>query len=389
MKKRMILALVLVFALLCLACSHDADDGTSESSLTSEQSATSESSASSSVSSADGTSSADETSTGTESGATSSDASTSSKPTEGSENSESSTPAENSKPTEGSKNSDTSSGSGNPNPSQTGHKHEYVIGIGKAETCTEDGYMVYTCSCGDSYKGEVLWATGHFLTESITKEPTGTERGTIRYRCSNRGCDYEETREIYSWNELARLEEERVLYWINKYRAEEGAPTLTMSKKLTEVNELRCEQSLQGGEHEGHNLDDIAKAAEATKCGKFNDFTLVDDYGNVITPHWKGAGQEAWIGWSYWEETVVGDKNAEMQMDARAKYNADAFHASAGHWVYVGGKGKSYKDFVYVGIGIGPQNCFVTVCDYNPDEKGYEHVTRDENGKRHSEWIKD
>ena len=417
MKKRMILALVLVFALLCLACSNDADEGASSSESVSVAET-------STVSSAESTSSADETSggtstesdtssdtsteseasgtttsaesdtssetsTGTESSATSSDTSTSSKPAE---NSESSKPAENSKPTEGSESSDTSSSSGNPNPSQTGHKHEYVKSIGKAETCTEDGYMVYTCSCGDSYKGEVLPATGHFMTESITKEPTKTERGTMRYRCSNRGCDYEETREIYSWNELARLEEERVLYWINKYRAEEGAPTLIMSEKLTELNEVRCEQSLQGGEHEGHNSDDKAKACEAVKVGCFCDYVYHASDGTVVQPHWDphdSAGQEAWIGWSYWEETVVGDKNAEMQMDARAKYNADAFRASEGHWWYVGGVGEHWKNAIYVGIGIGPQNCFVTVCDYNPDEKGYKHITLDEDGNEHIEWVKD
>ena len=418
MKKRMILALVLVLAMLCMACSNDANEGTgaasgSESSLYEQSVSVAETSTESSVdstSSADGTSgktstesassdtsteseasgtttsansTSSETSTGTESSATSSDTSTSSKPAENSENS---------KPAEGSENSgnvDTSSGSGNPNPSQTAHTHEYVKSIGKSSTCTEDGYMVYTCSCGDSYKGEVLPATGHFLSESIAKAPTETERGTMRCRCINRDCNYEETREIYSWNELARLEEERVLYWINKYRAEEGAPTLTMSEKLTEFEEYRCKQSLQGGEHRGHNTEDESKAAEATKCGTFHDHVYYASDGTVVPPYWVPCAQEAWIGWSYWEETVVGDKNAEMQMDARAKYNADAFRASAGHWVYVGGKGAHYKDYVYVGIGIGPKNCYVTVCRYNPDEKGYEHITLDEDGNEHIEWVKD
>ena len=413
MKKRRVLALVLVLAMLCVlcaACSNDANEGTgaasgSESSLydqsvsvaetdtdasaestssadgtsgeTSTESTSSETSTESETSgtttSADSTSS--ETSTGTESSATSSDTSTSSKPAENSENSK---PAEN---------SDTSSGSGNP--SQTGHKHEYVKSIGKAETCTEDGYMVYTCSCGDSYKGEVLPAHGHHLIEISKKAPTETERGNIRYHCAYEGCNYEETREIYSWNELARLEEERVLYWINKYRAEEGAPTLIMSEKLTEFDEYRCQQSLQGGEHEGHNVEDAMKAAGATKCGTFYDFVYHGSDGTDTPPGWEAPGQEAWIGWSYWEETVVGDKNAEMQMDARAKYNADAFRASEGHWWYVGGVGESWKNAIYVGIGIGPENCFVTVCDYNPDEKGYEHITLDEDGNEHIEWVKD
>ncbi len=208
MKKRMILALVLVFALLCLACSHDADDGTSESSLTSEQSATSESSASPSISSADGTTSADgtsgetstesntlsdtsgtttsaestssDTSTGTESSATSSDTSTSSKPAENSESSKPTEGSENSKPSE---NSDTSSGSGNP--SQTAHTHNYKTTVVKP-TCTENGYTLHKCSCGDSYTDSEIPATGHKLNPNsygVKEPPTYTTPPVYERTC--------------------------------------------------------------------------------------------------------------------------------------------------------------------------------------------------------------
>ncbi len=219
MKKRRVLALVLVLAMLCVLCAACANEGTgaasgSESSLyeqsvsvaetgtdanaesssradgtsggTSTESASSDTSTESETSgttSADGTSAnstSSETSTGTESSATSSDTSTSSKPAENSENS---------KPTEGSENSgsvDTSSGSGNTNPSQTGHKHSYKTTVVKP-TCTEDGYTLHTCSCGDSYTDNEVPATGHefgpYSPIRAIKKSTYTEPGIHERVC--------------------------------------------------------------------------------------------------------------------------------------------------------------------------------------------------------------
>ena len=223
MKKRMILALVLVFALLCLACSNDADDGasssesdqndqsvsvaetstnasaesTSSADETSDETSTvesassdtssgtsTESEASGTTTSADSTSS--ETSTGTESSATSSDTSASSKPAENSESSKPAEGSENSKPAES---SDTSSSSGNTNPSQTAHTHKYKTTVVKP-TCTEDGYTLHTCSCGDSYKDNEVPATGHELdtwTLRTVKAPTYTEPGIHERQCLNCG----------------------------------------------------------------------------------------------------------------------------------------------------------------------------------------------------------
>ncbi len=443
MKKRMIFALV-----LCLACANDADDGASSSESDQDDqsvsvaetggaetstdasaestSSTDETSAESGTAGTDGTdmntssvgtgsmgtdtsgvgtggtSSNDTSSSDTSNASSNANGSTSNDTSNASSNANGSTSTgtelsgtgsdASSKPTEGSENGggvDTSSSSGNP--SQTGHKHSYKTTVVKP-TCTEDGYTLHKCSCGDSYKDNEVPAIGHDLLGIQTiKNPTDTERGEWARVCIH-GCGYSERQELYSWNEVRKIEEERILYWLNKYRAEEGAPTLTMSKKLTELNELRCEQSLQGGEHRGHNLDDIAKACEAVKVGCFCDYVYHASDGTVVQPHWDphdSAGQEAWHGSSYWEETAVDDANAKSRIDAKAKFIADAFRASEGHWWYVGGVGESWKNAIYVGIGIGPQNCYVTVCDYNPDEKGYKHITLDEDGNEHIEWVKD
>ncbi len=47
------------------------------------------------------------------------------------------------------------------------HEHDYVA-VETAATCTEDGVIVYTCACGDSYE-EVIPATGHTLVWEVVK----------------------------------------------------------------------------------------------------------------------------------------------------------------------------------------------------------------------------
>ena len=50
-------------------------------------------------------------------------------------------------------------------------------------TCTEDGYVTYTCTlCGDSYT-EVIPATGHNHVETDRQEATCTEDGYVTYTC--------------------------------------------------------------------------------------------------------------------------------------------------------------------------------------------------------------
>jgi len=70
----------------------------------------------------------------------------------------------------------------------TGHTHSYT-GTWKAPTCTEDGVTVFTCSCGDTYKG-TDWQRplGHDYTEwVVTKEPTTTACGDKQRSCKRCG----------------------------------------------------------------------------------------------------------------------------------------------------------------------------------------------------------
>ena len=64
--------------------------------------------------------------------------------------------------------------------------HDYVATETVDATCTEDGYVVYTCSiCGDTYT-EVLDALGHDYVAVVT-DPTCEEGGYTTYTCSR--CD--------------------------------------------------------------------------------------------------------------------------------------------------------------------------------------------------------
>ncbi|MCD7761015.1 MAG: 5'-nucleotidase C-terminal domain-containing protein, partial [Clostridiales bacterium] len=51
----------------------------------------------------------------------------------------------------------------------TEHTHEYVATETVEATCTENGYIVYTCECGDTYT-EIIDATGHNYVDGVCTE---------------------------------------------------------------------------------------------------------------------------------------------------------------------------------------------------------------------------
>jgi len=62
-----------------------------------------------------------------------------------------------------------------------GHAHDYKETV-VAPTCTEKGYTVYECECGESHIGKVVNAKGHNYKETVVA-PTCTERGYTVYEC--------------------------------------------------------------------------------------------------------------------------------------------------------------------------------------------------------------
>ena len=66
------------------------------------------------------------------------------------------------------------------------HEHSYTAELTKAATCTEDGVMTYTCSCGDSYT-ETVNATGHSYKLVSSSPSTCFEPSVSKYKCENCG----------------------------------------------------------------------------------------------------------------------------------------------------------------------------------------------------------
>lgn len=71
------------------------------------------------------------------------------------------------------------------------HVHSYVMTEERPATCTEEGYRIYTCACGESYE-EPLAAPGHDYQISSRTEATCTEQGEIVYTCGRCGDSYPE-----------------------------------------------------------------------------------------------------------------------------------------------------------------------------------------------------
>ena len=73
----------------------------------------------------------------------------------------------------------------------TGHNYESTVTT--ESTCTTDGVLTYTCTnCGDSYT-ETITASGHDYESAVTAEATCTTDGVLTYTCANCGDSYTET----------------------------------------------------------------------------------------------------------------------------------------------------------------------------------------------------
>jgi len=73
---------------------------------------------------------------------------------------------------------------------ETEHLHSYVSEKVEA-TCTDDGYTIYTCACGDSYQGDQVKAMGHEYKQK-TVEPTETKQGYTKHTCVYCGDSYKD-----------------------------------------------------------------------------------------------------------------------------------------------------------------------------------------------------
>lgn len=76
------------------------------------------------------------------------------------------------------------------------HVHDYRKET-VAATCTESGYAIFTCSCGDSYREETSQAKGHsWGVWNVTVEPTVTKEGLKCRICEVCGAEETEAVEV-------------------------------------------------------------------------------------------------------------------------------------------------------------------------------------------------
>ena len=72
------------------------------------------------------------------------------------------------------------------------HEHNYLITIIEP-TCTEKGYTLHKCDCGEEYRTDETPALGHNYEWTITKQPTETEEGVKTGVCTRCGDTITET----------------------------------------------------------------------------------------------------------------------------------------------------------------------------------------------------
>ncbi len=128
------------------------------------------------------------------------------------------------------------------------HTHSYTVSKKVSATCTEDGYTIYECSCGDREIRDSVSAYGHTYGSSSLIAPTCTEKGYTQRVCSR--CKHAE-----KW----------------AYTDATGVHIFT----LTEQHPATC-------------TDDAFKVSKCSTCGKTN--TEVDS-GTA-----KGHKFEIWSG---------------------------------------------------------------------------------------------
>ena len=75
------------------------------------------------------------------------------------------------------------------------HNHSYTASSIVPPTCTEQGYTVYSCSCGEYYFSDYEDALGHsYGAWTVTAKPTCTEKGEETRSCAR--CGEIDTREV-------------------------------------------------------------------------------------------------------------------------------------------------------------------------------------------------
>lgn len=142
------------------------------------------------------------------------------------------------------------------------HLHAYKITVVNP-TCTESGYTLYKCSCGDSRIEKVVSKKEHSWGEWETvKSATTLLDGEKKRVCTV--CGKAETAVI---NMLIPNYEEmktKLLELINAKRQESGLNPLTVDNELSECAKVRAEEITENYGHTRQNGEDLSALLKNT-----------------------------------------------------------------------------------------------------------------------------
>lgn len=221
-----------------------------------------------------------------------------------------------------------------------------------AATCTADGYSVYSCSCGKTEKRDPVSKLGH--NESAWKveiEATTTTNGLKRKSCTRCGVTLDEEiipmvqntedpdakYNVPATADNAKLVEERILYYLNQYRLQDGVQEATalLNGKTYKYAKMRAEQLV---DNFAHDMDDIYEVATQLEFGhyvppfpeSYYDFEKdeVVYTGEMTEAYYSPGCSEAIAGPL---TTAIG-----TSVNSVARRFAESIYESEAHWSYVG-----------------------------------------------------
>lgn len=189
------------------------------------------------------------------------------------------------------------------------------------------------------------------ITTTATKEAPPTTKTTNQWEKTATAAD-------------AKAVADRVIYYINQYRAAQGSQMAAILPGLTRVAEYRSKQLVSNF---AHDIDDIHAAYTALKYGEKTENSIYDFETGTITYdgtyYYDGPGREA-ISQCYGQNCAHRDGGTGCSIDRIASCIATGMKNSAGHWSYVGS-----SRYPYIAIGVtlsdGTWYCCISVSETN------------------------
>lgn len=233
------------------------------------------------------------------------------------------------------------------------HAHSYTEKV-VASTCTEEGYTIFTCECGDTYNGNKVEALGH--DESVTpgKEATCTESGLTDKIVCNRCHEI-----IQKQKEIPALEH-KYGDWVVTKEPEGDTPGVKektcerCGEKLTAevAGSYTVEYELNGGSFEGgyESFDEMCDEFFADFCEAAETSTYKEIARN-----------------NFCTDTAVTIDNASYSMPIKLAFSKADFLAKW-NWLFI----YMYKDLQEVN-GTTDNDTYVTT-SYNVPKEFFEKL---------------